>query len=160
MGKVILLGAGGSGKDHMRKTFVNQGYKYGISYTSRVSRVGETEGVDYYFIPKEEFEEKIEEGFWLEYDKFGGNYYGTAKWQFEEYDLFIMTRNGFEQLAPEYRSRVVAIWIDIPKEIIKERLFARGWDKDKVEARMSLDRKEFDGFERPGYDIRITNPDF
>ncbi len=160
MGKIILAGSGGSGKDHMRKVLVNQGFKYGISYTSRAPRAGEKEGIDYYFLTKEDFEKRIEEGFWLEYDNFGGNLYGTSKQQFEEYDLFIMTRSGMAQLEPEYRSRVTIIWIDIDENIRRERLAGRGWDAEKIETRLKIDREEFDGFTKPEFDIRITTPDF
>ena len=163
MSKIILCGHGTGGKDFLRKTLQNKGFKYGISYTSRPARttpVQEVEGIDYYFLSREDFENKISEGFWLEYDEFGGNYYGTSKLQFEENDLFIMTRNGLEQLTPEYRARVTIIFIDILEKIRRDRMVERGWNSEKIEARIELDRKEFEGFERPGYDIRITNEDF
>ncbi len=162
MGKIIICGSGGGGKDHMRKILAAQGFRYGISYTSREPRIeqGEKEGIDYYFLSKEEFEKKIKADFFLEYDEFGGKYYGTAKWQFEEYNLFIMTRNGLNQLPPEYRSRVAIMWIDIDENLRRERLRERGWDDERIEKRLKIDRDEFSGFEKPGFDVRITTPDF
>jgi hypothetical protein len=47
--KIILVGAGGSGKDFLRKKFQKRGFKYCVPYTSRPKRAGEKEGVDYYF---------------------------------------------------------------------------------------------------------------
>ncbi|KAI5151751.1 guanylate kinase [Enteropsectra breve] len=48
-----------------------------VSYTTRSPRPGEKDGADYYFVSKEEFEYKINEGFFLEHTYFSGNYYGT-----------------------------------------------------------------------------------
>ena len=47
--------------------------------TTRKPRDGEVDGVDYYFVSREEFERRIEEGKFLEYAEFVGNYYGTPK---------------------------------------------------------------------------------
>jgi len=50
-----------------------------ISYTSRAKRDYETNGVEYYFVTREEFERKIRDGELLEYNEYAGNYYGTPR---------------------------------------------------------------------------------
>ena len=49
MNKIILVGKGASGKDHLRKILEGRGFTYGISYTTRPPREGEIDGQDYYF---------------------------------------------------------------------------------------------------------------
>ena len=50
-----------------------------VSATSRAPRTNDIEGETYYFYSKEEFENKIKEGYFLEYAEYAGNYYGTPK---------------------------------------------------------------------------------
>ncbi|MCH8156663.1 MAG: guanylate kinase, partial [Nitrospinae bacterium] len=52
--------------------------KFSVSHTTRAIRDGETEGVDYHFIPQKEFEEKIDRDEFLEWAKVHNQYYGTA----------------------------------------------------------------------------------
>jgi len=62
-----------------------------ITTTTRKKRPGEIEGKDYYFVPEEDFVEKIAKGDFVEYNQYAGNYYGTEKAKLEElqrhYDL-------------------------------------------------------------------------
>lgn len=54
-------------------------FYYSISATTRAPREGEQDGVNYHFITKEEFEQRIAQGGMLEYAQYCGNYYGTPK---------------------------------------------------------------------------------
>ena len=76
---LILVGPSASGKTQIVKILRE---KYGlnkmVTYTSRTMRPGEKEGIDYFFLTKEEFEKRINEGFFIEYVVYNGNYYGTA----------------------------------------------------------------------------------
>ena len=77
---IVLSGPSGVGKGTVRKAlFESEGHNftYSISMTTRQPRVGEVDGEDYYFVTREEFEKRIEEGKFLEYAEFVGNYYGT-----------------------------------------------------------------------------------
>jgi len=79
---IILSGPSGVGKGTVRALFsqdesLNLGYS--ISMTSRKQRPGETDGVEYYFVSKERFEQAIENDELLEHAKFVDNYYGTPK---------------------------------------------------------------------------------
>ncbi|MCD7950771.1 MAG: guanylate kinase [Erysipelotrichaceae bacterium] len=79
---IILSGPSGVGKGTVRKElFKNKSLNlaYSISMTTRTARPQEIEGVDYFFVSVEEFEDKIKQGELLEYAKFVGNYYGTPQ---------------------------------------------------------------------------------
>jgi guanylate kinase len=155
--RIILVGKAGSGKDFFRKKFTDKGFKYATSYTTRPSRTGEVQGLDYNFISKEKFEKLIKMDFWYEYVPFNGWYYGTSKIQFREDDIFIMTPTGISHLKEKDRSESLIMYLDIPYEFRKERLKLRS-DADSVDRRLVADESDFKDF--ANFDIRITNPDF
>ena len=78
---VILSGVSGAGKDTIKKELLKRMDDVITlpSFTSREKRPTEEEGVQYHFITKEEFEEKIKNGDFYEYDVHHGNYYGTSR---------------------------------------------------------------------------------
>lgn len=77
----IVSGFAGAGKGTVTKQIVkeDENIKLSISATTRDMRKGEAEGVDYFYISREEFERKIKNGDLLEYAKYGDNYYGTPR---------------------------------------------------------------------------------
>ena len=83
---VLFSGPSGSGKDtvlaELKTRDIN--LKQSISMTTRAMRDGEADGVDYYFTDVATFEKNIEEGYFLEYVKYGENYYGTPLKEIEE----------------------------------------------------------------------------
>jgi guanylate kinase len=83
---VVLSAPAGCGKDtvlaEVKKADSN--VKQSISMTTRLPREGEQDGVDYYFTSVSDFENKISENGFLEYVKYGVNYYGTPKKAIEE----------------------------------------------------------------------------
>ncbi len=83
----VLSGPSGVGKSTLRKEVMKRcpALKYSISYTSRAPRRDEKEGVDYYFVDMETFEEMKEKGEFIEWAKVHGNYYGTPRRQVEEW---------------------------------------------------------------------------
>lgn len=78
---IVLSGPSGCGKGTIIQEFLknNPNTWLSVSATSRPKRPGEIDGVTYYLLSKEEFEEKIKEGAFLEYASYAGNYYGTPK---------------------------------------------------------------------------------
>lgn len=78
---VILSGVAGAGKDTIRKELMQrmEGATSIPSYTTREPRADDIPGVTYNFITKEEFEQKIDEGEFYEYDIHHEHYYGTSK---------------------------------------------------------------------------------
>jgi guanylate kinase len=79
---IVLSGPSGVGKGTVRKALFEEpdiDFQYSISMTTRHPRAGEVNGEDYFFVTREEFEEKIANGDMLEYAEYVGNYYGTPK---------------------------------------------------------------------------------
>lgn len=154
-GKIVIVGRGGSGKDFLRKKFEERGFKYCVSYTSRPIREGEENGRDYRFTTVEYFRDNALD--FYEIDEFNSWKYGTLTKDFKESNLFIMTPRGVNNIKPEDRRKCFVIFIDPPREIIKERLTQRK-DADSADRRIEADDKDF--FEFSNYDIKITNHDF
>jgi len=77
---LVLSGPSGAGKSTIINTASEEigEYYFSISTTTREPRVGEEDGVDYFFVSKACFEEDIKAGNFLEYAKVHGNYYGTS----------------------------------------------------------------------------------
>src|SRR5215467_9762752 len=94
----IISAPSGSGKSTLVHRLMQSvtGLTFSISYTTRSPRGGETDGVDYNFISREEFEARLARGEFLEYAEVFGNYYGT-------------NRNTFEKAAHEGRDLVLDI---------------------------------------------------
>ena len=86
-GKLFVISdASGVGKSTVLASVMNsrKDLTFSVSATTRAPRPGETEGVSYYFVSKEQFLEMIEKDAFLEYDAHMDNYYGTPKAQLEE----------------------------------------------------------------------------
>lgn len=77
----VISGSSGVGKGTVIEKFLkrNPEFKLSISCTTRAKRDGETEGVNYFYITKEEFISSIDNCEFLEWAEFSGNYYGTKK---------------------------------------------------------------------------------
>jgi guanylate kinase len=76
---IVISGASGTGKGTVCKELLARetGIAYSVSATSRAPREGEEDGREYYFRTREEFEQMIADGAFLEYADVYGNYYGT-----------------------------------------------------------------------------------
>lgn len=77
----VISGSSGVGKGTVIKHFLSKhpDFMLSISYTTRAKREGEVEGVNYFYITKEEFLQSIENDEFIEWAEFSGNFYGTKK---------------------------------------------------------------------------------
>ena len=155
--RIILVGAGGSGKDYLKQKFIDRGFKPSVSLTTRKPREGEITGKDYIFTSEQTFKTMIGENKFYEYKEFRGWYYGTQKSDFEDKSLFIMTPPAIIEMDEETRKNSMVIYLDIDYETRKSRLSSRN-DADSVERRLRADYVMFDKFS--DYDLRITSPNF
>ncbi|MDO8030210.1 guanylate kinase ['Planchonia careya' phytoplasma] len=79
---IIISGPSGVGKGTVKKLLLDRiknNLVYSVSMTTRDPRINEKNGKDYFFVSKKFFEGKIKENYFLEYNEFIGNYYGTPK---------------------------------------------------------------------------------
>jgi guanylate kinase len=156
--RIILVGPGACGKDHLKSKLQKKGLVTSVSHTTRPIRVGEVDGRDYSFVSEAEFKRMIDAGEFREYNYFGEKwYYGATKERFTASTLAIMTPSGVRALTPKERAESWIIYLDIPEDIRRERLKKRK-DADDPERRIKTDREDFADF--TDYDTRFTNPDF
>ncbi|WBL31270.1 guanylate kinase [Candidatus Phytoplasma sacchari] len=79
---IVISGPSGAGKGTIIKFLFKRtihDFCYSVSMTDRLPREKEEDGKDYFFVTKEEFQKKIKENYFLEYNKFINNYYGTPR---------------------------------------------------------------------------------
>ena len=162
---LVLSGPSGAGKS----TIINHAsdsigeFYFSISTTTRKPRVGEEDGKDYYFVTKEEFEEDIKAGAFLEYAKVHDNYYGTSLRPVKEalesgkLVIFDIDVQGHRLVRAKLDDITTSAFITPPtlKEL-EIRLKARCTDDDEVVAKRLLNAKE--EIEAIGeYDFTIVN---
>lgn len=165
---VILSGVSGAGKDTIKKELMKRMENIATlpSFTSRAMREGEEEGVQYHFISKEEFEDKIRKGDFYEYDLHHGNYYGTSRElmsnKIKEGKIIVkdIEVNGTENLLKLLGNdtRIVTIFLKVEKEELKRRLIERGDKLADIELR--LNRLEYEESKIGLYDYVIKNDEF
>ena len=164
---LIISGPSGCGKSTLLKEVYKDitDYYFSISTTTREPRVGETDGVDYFFVTKEEFEKDIENGDFLEYAKVHDNYYGTSlkpiNKALEEGKLVIFDIDvqGHEIVRSKIDSLVTSVFITTPSlSVLEQRLNSRNTDsKEIIEKRVKNAKIEVDYFQE--YDYLIINDD-
>jgi guanylate kinase len=138
---LVLSGPSGAGKS----TIINAAsaeigeYYFSISTTTRAPRVGEEHGVDYFFVSKENFEEDIKAGNFLEYAEVHGNYYGTSlkpvRAALEEGKLVIFDIDvqGHRLVRAKMNDVTTSAFITPPTlKALEERLRARCTDDESV----------------------------
>lgn len=164
---LILSGPSGCGKSTLLKEVYKdiEDYYFSISTTTRTPRVGETNGVDYFFVTKEEFEEDIKNGDFLEYAKVHDNYYGTSlkpiNKALEEGKLVIFDIDvqGHEIVRNKLNSIVTSVFITTPSlKVLETRLNSRNTDSiEIIEKRIKNAKGEVEYFQ--DYDYLIINDD-
>lgn len=158
MKRLIIVGKGGSGKDHLRKILQDRGFKYCVSHTTRPPREGEVNGKDYHFISVDAANhEFIRTGNFYEYVIFNGWIYCTSLSEFNSSNLFIMTPSGLLSMKPQDRKESIVLYLDIDEQTRRSRLSKRN-DADKLERRLEADYEDFKDFK--DYDVSITDPFF
>lgn len=138
---IVLSGPSGVGKGTVRKAIFdhpNTNFKYSISMTTRDARVGETDGVDYFFKTKEEFEKLIEQDKFIEYAQYVGNYYGTPVDYVKETidngnDIFLEIEvQGAKQVREKFPDALFIFLSPPGLKALHDRLIKRGTDSDEV----------------------------
>lgn len=78
---IVISGPSGAGKSTILKRLFDEfpdKFGFSISHTTRNPRAGEKDGVEYYFVTKEEFLDLVDKKGFVEHAQFGGNHYGTS----------------------------------------------------------------------------------
>lgn len=150
---IVLSGPSGVGKGTVRKALFNkpdQNLVYSVSMTTRPKRPDEVDGVDYYFVTKEEFEQRAREGKFLETAEFVGNYYGTPLDKVEEQldagkeVVLEIEVNGALQVREKMKDAVLIFLVPPGRQALYDRLRSRGTEsEDVIEKRIRKANREF-----------------
>lgn len=136
-----------------------------ITYTTRAPRVGESQGHPYFFIAKEDFEKKVQQGYFVEWAKVHTNFYGTGLKQLEGawnegkcaiMDIDIQGVATFKSKFPDAKTIFI-----LPPSIdeLRRRVSARaGGPPPDLEVRMKNAEREL--LEAPKYDFQVVNDEF
>ncbi|MDD3055069.1 MAG: guanylate kinase [Aliarcobacter sp.] len=164
---LIISGPSGCGKSTLLKEVYKDidDYYFSISTTTRAPREGEVNGVDYFFVTKEEFEKDINNGDFLEYAKVHDNYYGTSlKPIHKALDesklvIFDIDVQGHEIVRKKLSSITTSVFITTPSlEVLESRLNSRNTDSiEIIEKRIKNAKGEVEYFQ--DYDYLIINDD-
>jgi guanylate kinase len=167
--KAILFSApSGSGKTTIIREILKRFdcFEFSISATSRPARQGEQNGVDYYFLTPEEFDKRVAEGQFLEWEEvYAGTRYGTLKseidriWDNGHVIIFDVDVNGGMNIKKYFGSEALALFVMPPSiEVLEMRLRTRGTETEeaisKRLARSAAELKMADKF-----DVTILNDD-
>ncbi len=162
----IISAPSGSGKSTLvhRLLASDPGLLFSISYTTRPPRPTETNGVDYNFISRKDFEVRLARGEFLEYAEVFGNYYGTNRETFETAihhgkDLVLdIDVQGARQLKVAIPEAISIFVLPPSRDILEQRLRSRSQDSEEViERRLRGAAEEVRNYSQ--YDYVLINRD-
>jgi len=162
---VVISGASGVGKGTVLGIMMKKrsDLSFSVSATTRPPRPNEVDGVHYYFITKERFEEMIAAGEFLEYDAHAANYYGTPRAQAEEKMkngsvLLDIEPKGAQQVKQTDPDALLIFIMPPSVEELERRLRGRG-DTPEDQIRMRMERAVWEMEQRHWYDHVVVNED-
>ena len=165
-GKLIVIsGASGVGKGTVLGIMMKKrkDLSFSVSATTRPPRPGEIDGVHYYFISREKFEEMIAQGAFLEYDAHAANYYGTPRAQAEEKRkcgsvLLDIEPAGAKQVREKMPDAELIFIMPPSMQELERRLRGRG-DTPEEQIKLRMERAVWEMEQRVWYDHVVVNDD-
>lgn len=136
-----------------------------VSHTTRARRPGEEHGVHYYFVDPEQFQGMVSQGAFLEHARVFDNYYGTSKAAVTELlhngrDVVLeIDWQGARQVHGLFPGAVTIYILPPSREVLEQRLRARGQDSEAIIARRMQEARE-DISHYTEYDFLLVNDDF
>ena len=162
---VVVSGASGVGKGTVLKKMMalRPELQFSVSATTRPPRPDETDGVHYFFVTKERFEQMIAQDAFLEYDAHAENYYGTPRDQAEEKlargtVLLDIEPMGARQVKDRVPQAVLIFIMPPSMEELERRLRSRG-DTPEDQIRIRMERAVWEMDQRRWYDYIVVNDD-
>jgi guanylate kinase len=162
---VVISAPSGAGKTTLCQRLLSDfpDLVLSISCTTRQPRGQEQNGKEYFFLTREEFEKKIQDGRFAEWAQVHGNYYGTSKdviessFQQNKSVLLDIDVQGAEQLQKVYPNQCFRIFISPPSlQELEFRLRARGTDSEEtIQKRLINAKKEIDAGQT--FDVIVVN---
>ena len=165
---IIITAPSGAGKTSITKHLLNKysNLAFSISAATRQPRGLEQNGVDYYFITADDFQQKIEDNEFVEWEMvYEGKYYGTLKnelqriWSAGKIPILDIDVKGAIHVQQQYKKSTLSIFIEPPSvDTLKERLQARGTETDEsIAAR--INKAAYEISFKHHFNIEIINDD-
>ena len=163
---IIITGPSGVGKGTVVKELLdrNKDIWLSISATTRNPRVGENDGLNYYFISEEMFKDMIDKKEFLEWAQFAGNYYGTPLSTVNEkiekgfIVLLEIEVEGAKQIKEKFPESLSIFLLPPSKEELEKRIRNRGTEKEEAIDRR-LSRANYEIASSNQFDFVLTNHD-
>jgi len=165
---VVVVAPSGSGKTTMAKQLLRDfmNLRFSVSATTRAPRDGEQDGREYFFLSDAEFDERVSNGDFLEWETFYNGYrYGTLKPEVDRllkkgyFILLDLEVNGAMNVKQIYGERCLAVFICPPSiEILKDRLSRRGTETPESVA-IRLERVAYEMTFKDRFDACVINDD-
>ena len=156
---IVLTGASASGKTVTALDLQKRhGLVKAITTTTREKRVGETDGVEYFFICKEEFEKRLKENKFVEHSLYNGNFYGCGVDQVSDNKIVVLDPNGLHSFLKLKDKNIVSFLLIADEKTRKSRMESRGDKKENIQQRIENDVNDF-ALERIGKVDFIINTD-
>tara|TARA_B100001113_G_scaffold20261_1_gene15005 strand:+ start:195 stop:770 length:576 start_codon:yes stop_codon:yes gene_type:complete len=162
---IIITAPSGAGKTTLIKEILKNynNIKFSVSHTSREIRDNEKNGVDYYFVSKQEFKRGVELEQFVEWNFHFDCYYGTSKSEIIDSInrkiplLLELDVNGALAIQKLYPNQTISIFIEPPSlDDLKIRLEKRGSDT-MVKINRRLQRIEFELSHKSNFDFTVVN---
>lgn len=138
--------------------------RFSVSATTRKPRENEIHGVNYYFLSPEEFELKVQQGDFLEYETFyNGTRYGTLKSDVEKqlkngyFVLLDIEVNGAKNIKDQFGDECLSIFVKPPSiQVLESRLRNRGTESDES-LKVRLERVQMELAQADSFDALVLN---
>jgi guanylate kinase len=141
---IVLTGASASGKTVTALDLQKRhGLVKAITTTTREKRVGETDGVEYFFISKEEFEKRLAENKFVEHSIYNGNYYGCGVDQISDNKIVVLDPNGLHSFLKLKDKNIVSFLLIADENTRKSRMESRGDKEANIKQRIENDVNDF-----------------
>jgi guanylate kinase len=155
---ICILGKSAAGKSTCERELEKRGYKRIISYTTRPMRINEQKDVDYHYIDEIEFSKRLEYGFFNEYTRYRGWFYGIAKDDCVDDAIAVVETFGFLKLKKIPELNIKSFYLKVSERGRLIRMAIRGDDIGEIFRRLYSDQGSFACIEEE-VNFVITNED-